>query len=507
MPRRTSIFIGALCVLYLALRLWRLTDSCLWFDEVFSVHAAEHDWAGMLRFVAQDLVHPPLFYALLKIWIGLGGEGLFWLRLLPVLFSVMAIVPFLYLCRELKFDSRVATLALFLFAVNGSLIKYTQTLRMYSMLMFLSLLSIWLFARYFNRGKGWVWLVIVNVFLVYTHYFGWLVLGAEMLAILMFQRIKIARMAAMVGIVAGAFIPWLISLWNAASNGSDLAQNIAWQERPAIREVAALLLDLAEPAYFQASSTEPGSIYLISVPILLIIAAALGVHISRSRSDEERVRTRLLMLFAAFPVFVAFVISWALPHSVWGTRHLIMATPIVMILAASAITSLNERIARVGIVISLIILTAIAAFVVALRDTPRYVWCAWDAVAADIRAKQPTATIYTFENLVAYHLWFAQRGSGTAQVKVVKGVDVSTADETYFLPRGFNDVTTVLLQDIGEDEFWLAFRPVRRSDDARLVESFTRLGYTSCARNEDKYDRSVVLWQKLVKDPSHCLIP
>src|SRR5688572_20129386 len=205
MPKRTSILIGALVLIYVAVRVWRLTDSCLWFDEIFSVHAAEHDWAGMFRFVAQDLVHPPLFYSVLKLWIGLGGEGLFWLRLLPLLFSVMAIVPFLFLCRELKFDSSVTSFALFLFAVNGSLIKYTQTLRMYSMLMFLSLLSIWLFTRYFNRGKGWAWLVIVNVVLVHTHYFGWLVIGAEMMAILMFQRIKFARMAAMLGIVSVAF--------------------------------------------------------------------------------------------------------------------------------------------------------------------------------------------------------------------------------------------------------------------------------------------------------------
>ena len=52
--------------LYAVLRLWHLTDSCLWFDEIFSVHAARHDWLGMIGFVAADLIHPPLFYLLLK---------------------------------------------------------------------------------------------------------------------------------------------------------------------------------------------------------------------------------------------------------------------------------------------------------------------------------------------------------------------------------------------------------------------------------------------------------
>ena len=63
------------CAAYVVLRLWHLTDGCLWFDEIFSVHAAEQTWSGMWSFVAQDLIHPPLFYALLKLWIGVGGEG------------------------------------------------------------------------------------------------------------------------------------------------------------------------------------------------------------------------------------------------------------------------------------------------------------------------------------------------------------------------------------------------------------------------------------------------
>ena len=154
----------------------------------------------MWSFVAQDLIHPPLFYALLKMWIGVGGDGLLWLRLFPVLFSFLALIPFIYLCRELKLNNATIAIALGLFAVNGALIKYSQTVRMYTLLMFLSLMSIWLFARYFNRGKSWIWLVVVNILLVYTHYFAWLVVGGEFLIILLFQRIKIGRAAVMAGI-------------------------------------------------------------------------------------------------------------------------------------------------------------------------------------------------------------------------------------------------------------------------------------------------------------------
>ncbi|MCM3901341.1 MAG: glycosyltransferase family 39 protein, partial [Pyrinomonadaceae bacterium] len=130
-----GVFIGA--------RLWGLTASCLWFDEVFSVHATRHEWMSLLGFVAADIVHPPLFYALLKVWISIGGESLLWLRLFPMLTSIAVIIPLFLLCRELHLGATAINLSLLLMAVNGYLIKYAQEVRMYSLLLFLTVCSLW----------------------------------------------------------------------------------------------------------------------------------------------------------------------------------------------------------------------------------------------------------------------------------------------------------------------------------------------------------------------------
>ncbi|MDQ3665242.1 MAG: hypothetical protein M3410_01370 [Acidobacteriota bacterium] len=90
---------------FIGIRLWGLTASCLWFDEVFSVHAARKEWTRLPGFVAADIIHPPLFYVLLKVWISIGGESLFWLRLFPVLTSIAVIIPFYMFCRELRLRS------------------------------------------------------------------------------------------------------------------------------------------------------------------------------------------------------------------------------------------------------------------------------------------------------------------------------------------------------------------------------------------------------------------
>jgi uncharacterized membrane protein len=410
--RRTVTIIAlVLCLVYVAVRVWRLTDSCLWFDEIFSVHAAEHTWGSLFKYVAQDLIHPPLFYAALKLWIGAGGESLLWLRMLPVVFSALAVVPFVYLCKELKFSSSTMLVALAFLAVNGSLIKYTQTLRMYSMLMFLSLLSIWLFARYFNRGKSFVPLLIVNLLLIYTHYFGWLVVGSEITAILLFQLIKWRRMVTMAVVLVVSFVPWIWAVLQAASAGSDVGQNISWMARPGLREMISFLFDLTEPFYFQVSNAEPASLYRVSVPIILILLTAVVTYFVNWKDDEDKQRVYFLSVFVLFPVVAAFVASWLSPYSVWGTRHLVIIYGPVAILLAYALTRLPAASLRTAAITLLMLLSGYAFVIQAMRPAPRYVWCEWDNVANQIRGTGQPTKVYAFENLVAYHLWLALRST------------------------------------------------------------------------------------------------
>jgi uncharacterized membrane protein len=497
--RRTVTIIAlVLCLVYVAVRVWHLTDSCLWFDEIFSVHAAEHTWGSLFKFVAQDLIHPPLFYAALKLWIGAGGESLLWLRMLPVVFSALALVPFVYLCKELKFSNSTMLVSLAFLAVNGSLIKYTQALRMYSMLMFLSLLSIWLFARYFNRGKSFVPLLIVNLLLIYTHYFGWLVVGSEIIAILVFQLIKWRRMVTMAVVLSLSFVPWIWAVWQAARSGSDVGQNISWMARPGIRELLAFIFDLTEPFYFQASNAEAASLYRVSIPVVLILFTAVVIYLVNWKDDKDKRRVYFLAVFVIFPVIAAFLASWISPYSVWGTRHLIIIYAPVAILLAHTLTRITVAAIRTAAITLLFLLSGYAFFLQLMRPSPRYVWCEWERVADEIKEKKPTK-IYTFENLVAYHLWFALRDSRDYSVEVVKGIDVRTDDETYFLPRGFDEVKNARIEEITDENIWLAFRTSVDGEEGPLIENFERVGYSRCPAKTVRYDSTTVFWMRMKK--------
>lgn len=467
MPKRPAILIGFIVLIYIAARLWRLTDSCLWFDEIFGIHAAEHAWPDLIAFVAKDLIHPPLFYLLLKLWIAAGGESPLWLRLFPVVFSVLALIPLWMLCRELKLRSTTIIVAFGLFAVNGALIKYAQEVRMYSLLLFLSLVSIWLFSRFFFRGKSFWMLVLANVFLVYSHYFGWFVVGAEVVAIAVAQRIKILQTLLMVGVTAAAFVPWIFAVFRFAEPESSVTQNIGWMQRPGIRALLDFAFDLVDPFYFQQSSIDKTANFVIAIPLVLISAAAVIVYfVVKFRDDEHKDRLIFLTIFSVFPLLLAFALSWLLPVSVWGSRHLLIVFAPAIILVSIFLTEIKPELLSLSLIAAIFVLATVA-FILQL-STPQHlrIWCAWESLAgkwvlAPQRSSEP-ARLYVFEDLVAYDYWFATRQIANREIVLLKGVEGMPNDPAYFLPRGFDGVAVSELPRIEGEEIWLSFRKASR---------------------------------------------
>ncbi len=469
-------------MVYIALRVWGLADSCLWFDEIFGVHAAEHAWREMFWFIAQDLIHPPLFYVLLKVWIAVGGDGLVWLRLFPVFFAVLSIAPFLYLCRELKLGRLTILVAFILFAVNGSLIKYAQEVRMYSLLLFLSLVSIWLFSRFFIKGKSFAALVLVNILLVYTHYFGWLVVGAEVFAIVLFQRIKIRQTLLLFGITFLSFVPWMIAVYRAASGGSSVGQNIGWIERPGISAIFTFIFDLIEPFYFQMNSAEPGSLYFISIPLLLLIGIAKVAYLFQWLSFEEKKNTYLLEVMIGMPIATALILSWVMPYSVWGSRHLIIVYAPLLILTAIFLTELTNAIAR-NIVLGIGGLLLVISFAIyAANPAQEQPWCSWEKAAETIAQTETVdasavTPVYAFEDLSAYHLWFALRRDQRFRVFKVEGIEGIAEDKAYFLPRGFDGVEKIEMENVEKQPSFIVFRDSELDSRREPLKAFSYRGF------------------------------
>ncbi|HKP37487.1 MAG TPA: glycosyltransferase family 39 protein [Pyrinomonadaceae bacterium] len=483
--RASILAFVAVTLIFVCARVWRLTAACLWFDEIFSVHAAEHSWSGLVKFVAADIIHPPFFYALLKVWMAIGGQSVLWMRLLPVLFGVAAIFPFALLCRELKLKPGETNLALLLMAVSGFQIKYAQILRMYTLLLFLSLFSIWLFLRFVRAQTGsrrelWA-LTAINLLLVYTHYYGWVLVGLECLIVLFSQRRALVSFLISTGACVLAYVPWIYEVAALRKSGGGLAQNIGWIDRPRVRDVVEFFVVFSKPFLFTQSNAERPYKPLTAWMVLgLIIVPIVVVSWRLLLNSNTRTTAWRLLTLAFAPVIFAIIFSWIFPYPIWGTRHLIISAGPFFILAAIGILRLTPYWLRILALSLLGCWILLAGAIAVLRPAPILTWCSWEGLVqqAASRGTDRAMEVYAFEDLVAYHLWFAgtRVGPGALKVTVVKNLDGSR-DDPFFLPRQFDEIKVAGPSQLNGENIWLAFRARRWDETQPPVSVMKSMGY------------------------------
>ncbi|MCW5859893.1 MAG: glycosyltransferase family 39 protein [Caldilineales bacterium] len=164
-PRRLflALLLPAVLLLAFALRLFRLQDANIWWDEGLAAWASRMPLAQMAAWTGAD-VHPPLYFALLHFWRLAAGESEFSLRFLSAAFGVLTVAALWRL--GLAVDSRRPWLALAgatLLALSRFAIWWSQDARMYmlgGLLCTLSLLLTLLLRRRFTARRALAWLLV-----------------------------------------------------------------------------------------------------------------------------------------------------------------------------------------------------------------------------------------------------------------------------------------------------------------------------------------------------------
>ena len=226
MRRRALAFVGILLI-GAALRLWDLDHESYWLDELSAVTVARAPWPNVFVHLAEKDVHPPLYFVLLKLWIGSFGDGEASTRALSTLVGLTAIVFAALLAAELARDRDAATrrrsalIAAALVAASPFLVYYAREARGYSLLGALSLASTFALARAAPRftARRLVPYGVAGALLLYTHVFAVFTLAAHALYVLVAVQTSDAPAAerrrallraglALLAVVA-LYLPWL----------------------------------------------------------------------------------------------------------------------------------------------------------------------------------------------------------------------------------------------------------------------------------------------------------
>jgi uncharacterized membrane protein len=185
---------------------WRRT---LIDDEVWTIFHAGQSLSEQIQSIRSDLVHPPLLYLLVRIWVGLFGQTDGAAKAFPLLMNLPTLVLFAWLASRVTLHWRLASAlfaAKYLDPVNA-----LNEVRMYGLGVLLAVAAMVLWEKWRENPTnakltGWALLMTL---LVYTHLFGAVIVFAFVAANWLCGPRRSAFTLS--SLVAGlAFLPWLL---------------------------------------------------------------------------------------------------------------------------------------------------------------------------------------------------------------------------------------------------------------------------------------------------------
>lgn len=317
----------------------------MWFDEVFSWHTSQNDIKQIVIITSGD-IHPPLFYIVLKYWTSSFGDSVIAMRMLSVILNLLTAVFLLKICTQLRLDDRQKLFALFLYAITPLNIYYSQEIRMQALSLFLTCGSVYYFIRAIDKCSFRISIgyIIFTFLSFYTHYFTFLIFGAQILyAGYIYFRKEINskllfRLSANFFIPAILFIPWINVLIDQVSKGQP------WRKQQDFFQVFVEFLkyfnDFIFSTYhnFAALWTE---IIIYTFSILLIISVLYFIiKLFKVEHIKKNFHHKLLAFLIALPLIFAFLLSFR--QSIIFSRYLSTLVPYLCILISIMIYRISS---------------------------------------------------------------------------------------------------------------------------------------------------------------------
>ncbi|MFO7663724.1 MAG: glycosyltransferase family 39 protein [Chloroflexota bacterium] len=213
----------AVLLLGFFLRVYRIGEQRVWWDEGWSVWVARFPATEILRQTGND-VHPPLYFELLHVWRLMSGDGEGELRLLSAFLGTLTIALTYALGRGVARGvlsagqaQAAGLLAAIFLTVSRFAVAWSQEIRMYALATALGVLAVWAARQVWDRGRPLhmaVYIVATTAGLYTLYLFApiWLAVNIAWLWVLhqaANRRREFLRWAALQAAVLALFLPWM----------------------------------------------------------------------------------------------------------------------------------------------------------------------------------------------------------------------------------------------------------------------------------------------------------
>lgn len=396
--------IWAILALATVIRFTGLVRRDFWYDEAFTGVAVKENFHDMIQMIIND-VHPPLYYIALKIFASFFNYSVYGIRLFSAVFGVLAVWA-VYLVAKQLFDRKVALWSSFVVAVSPFAIQYSQEARMYSMLVFLILISVYFFLKGLEQKKVkyfLLWGFFMGLSMM-THYMGIIFSSTFFVAYLFwayfenlesFSGKKIKQKVVLFaknilparniflgyGVAFLVFLPWL----NNFKHHLSIKGNLTWVKPASFGDIIGTMqMFLFGTPLGEMSSgmpqpneigffTSDGLKHMINhLSIRMVLAVLFGMTILWLLRKENKAKVFMLLTFSAGFMFVVYLLSLLStptdPNEYFVARYLLPGAYFFFIYVGLALSHVNWKISG----FALAVYFSMLAFIIPLTNSQGY---------------------------------------------------------------------------------------------------------------------------------------
>ena len=231
---RFTLTLYTLIVVAFVLRIGSITFQSLWRDETDAICFAlepliktteavagsqppycQPSDTGLLQRFTQQGFNRPLYFLMLRGWIGLAGDSELAVRFPSLVFGTICVALMVALGTRL-YKCAIGLIAGTLLAVSAYQVWYSQEAKMYTFITMLALLAIYSLRRAMEDGRTrwWVTLVVATSLAMYAHILAALLIPVEVVLFMSWQPLSRKRLRP--GLIALALLtlPYLpLAVW------------------------------------------------------------------------------------------------------------------------------------------------------------------------------------------------------------------------------------------------------------------------------------------------------
>ena len=327
-------------------RLYNLNFDDLWFDELVSLWIADPNISlneTIERNIEVNMGPHLIFTLVLKYFFLIFGYNPDIGRLIPVIFGTLSVATIMYLAKLID-KSKSWLLIGFLISINYYSISYSQELRSYSLVFFLSSLNLIFFIKILEKNNFLYNLLfyLITLMAVCNHIFIFLILFSETIFLLLFYRNEKFKFFTLFFNIVIIFLSYLIIMHDSLM--AQLSMKEFWIDQ--------IQLDFFINYFFSRffGSKIMGFIYLIILFYLLINKRKLIMNYSN--------KLILFLLILINSYFIPIIYGY-INMPILIDRYIIFVLISIFILISILILNLDNKRIR-NIILMILVLSTLA---------------------------------------------------------------------------------------------------------------------------------------------------